>query len=53
MKRVGLWTIGIGMLFIVGILTVKQGYAQECSLGHGARDISVCRDIRTTSYLPQ
>jgi len=32
MKRAGLWVIGIGMLFIVGILTVKQGYAQECSL---------------------
>jgi len=38
MKRAGLWTIGIGMLFIVGILTVKQVYPRqdktetECSL---------------------
>ena len=27
MKRAGLWAIGLGMLCIVGILTVKQGYS--------------------------
>lgn len=34
MKRMGLWAIGIGMLCIVGILTVKQGYPvpNKCSV---------------------
>jgi len=26
MKRVGLWTIGIGLFITVGLITVKQGY---------------------------
>jgi hypothetical protein len=29
MKRVGVWTIGIGLVVTVGLLTVKPGYAQE------------------------
>jgi len=34
MKRAGLWAIGIGMLFMVGILTVEQGYPgpRKCSV---------------------
>lgn len=34
MKRAGLWAFGIGMLCIVGILTVKQGYPgpNKCSV---------------------
>jgi len=29
MQRVGVWTIGIGLVVAVGLLTVKQGYAEE------------------------
>jgi hypothetical protein len=29
MKRVGLWVIGIGLFITVGLLTVKQGYAEN------------------------
>ena len=29
MKRVGLWTIGIGLVVTVGLLTAEQGYAGE------------------------
>jgi hypothetical protein len=29
MKRVGMWAIGIGLVVIVGLLTVEQGYAKE------------------------
>jgi hypothetical protein len=29
MKRVGIWAIGIGLVVIVGLLTVGQGYARE------------------------
>ena len=29
MKRVSLWTIGIGLCITVGLLTVEQGYAEE------------------------
>jgi len=29
MKRVGLWMIGIGICITVGLLTVKQGYAEQ------------------------
>src|SRR5712691_8851483 len=29
MKRVGLWMIGIGLFITVGLITVKQGYAEE------------------------
>jgi hypothetical protein len=29
MKRVSLWMIGIGLCITVGLLTVKQGYAEE------------------------
>jgi hypothetical protein len=29
MKRVGLWSIGIGLVVIMGLLTVEQGYAEE------------------------
>ena len=34
MKRAGLWAIGIGMLFMVGILTVRSGYSDgpKCSV---------------------
>src|SRR5439155_5074168 len=34
MKRAGLWAIGIGMLCIVGILTVRSGYSDgpKCSV---------------------
>jgi len=34
MKRAGLWAFGLGMLCIVGILTVKQGYPvpHKCSV---------------------
>ena len=29
MKHVGMWAIGIGLVVIVGLLTVEQGYAKE------------------------
>ena len=29
MKRVSLWMIGLGLFITVGLLTVKQGYAEE------------------------
>ena len=29
MKRVGLWTMGIGLFIIVGLITVNQGYAEQ------------------------
>jgi hypothetical protein len=29
MKRVGIWAIGIGLVVIVGLLTLEQGYAKE------------------------
>jgi len=29
MKRVSLWMIGIGLCITMGLLTVKQGYAEE------------------------
>ena len=29
MKRVGLWTLGVGVLVSVGLLTVQQGFAIE------------------------
>src|SRR5262245_24279998 len=29
MKRVGVWALGIGLVVTLGLLTVKQGYAEE------------------------
>jgi len=51
MKRAGLWTIGIGMLFIVGILTVKQGYAKSARWPRCKGHICL-PGYRTTLYLP-